>query len=281
MATRSEQTRTDQIDSRPAFMVGQLVSFGGLDSVVGQVGERAGARAYLIENGGDRLEMWIPEGILIEHQAAGRPTTEFREVGPDLVVVDDFFHDPDQIRAIALAQDYGADLRYYKGLRSRQRFLWPWLREAFGRLLGREVTVWTEHAANGVFQQTGHEDPLVWHHDSQTFAAAVYLTPNSPPSSGTSFWRDRVHGCRRSPDHPLEVRRLGSPDAIQAARDVVYAKDSVTHPDTWELIESVAGLYNRLVIWDAKLFHSATSYEDFGDAPDSTRLVQLFFFDAS
>ena len=40
--------------------------------------------------------------------------------------------------------------------------------------------------------------------DIQSYAAAVYLTPDAPPQSGTSFWRDRVHGCRRRPDHPLE-----------------------------------------------------------------------------
>jgi hypothetical protein len=43
----------------------------------------------------------------------------------------------------------------------------------------------------------------------------------------------------------------------------------------------VAGLYNRLVIWDAGLIHSATSYEEFTeDTTTPTRLVQLFFFDA-
>jgi hypothetical protein len=36
-------------------------------------------------------------------------------------------------------------------------------------------------------------------------------------------------------------------------------------------MESVAGLYNRLVIWDAALFHSATTYDHFtadGSAPN-------------
>jgi hypothetical protein len=42
------------------------------------------------------------------------------------------------------------------------------------------------------------------HHDTQSYAAAVYLTPDAPPQSGTSLWRDRVHGCRRQSDHPLE-----------------------------------------------------------------------------
>jgi hypothetical protein len=142
------------------------------------------------------------------------------------------------------------------------------------------VTKWLEHGANGVFQQTRHDDPLVWHHDTQSYAAAVYLTPNPPPGSGTSFWRDRTHGCRRKPSHPFEQRRLGSPDAVRAAESVVYDPYNIEHEDNWELIESIEGLYNRLVMWDASLMHSATSYQHFSDegaAP--TRLVQLFFFD--
>jgi hypothetical protein len=262
------------------FRVGQAVRFAGADSVVREVGERGGRVAFLVENGAARLPMWVPEDILVSHQNRGRPSTQFNSRTPHLVAVDDFFHDPDEIRALALAQQYGADLRYFKGLRSDQRFLWPSLREEFARLLGAPVVEWLGHTANGVFQQTSHDDPLVWHHDGQGYAAAVYLTPDAPPGSGTSFWRDRTHGCRRSPKHPLERQRLGSGEAVLAAEAVVYSPYNIEHADNWELVESVAGVYNRLVIWDAKLFHSATSYENFKeDGPAATRLVQLFFFD--
>ncbi len=105
--------------------------------------------------------------------------------------------------------------------------------------------------------------------------------PTPLPGSGTSFWRDRTHGCRRSPSHPLERARLGSDEAVRAAEGVVYDRYNIEHPDNWDLVESIAGLYNRLVIWDARLIHSATSYEHFAsDRSARTRLVQLFFFDA-
>ena len=133
----------------------------------------------------------------------------------------------------------------------------------------------------GVFQQTTNEDPLVWHHDTQGYAAAVYLTPDAPPESGTSFWRDTSYGCRRRPNRPLEAARLQNPNSIKAAEAVVYDAHNVVNADNWELVESIAGLYNRLVIWDAALIHSATSYSNFSEeGPVPTRLVQLFFFDA-
>lgn len=264
-----------------SFFVGQWVRFAGLDSLITGVGERGGQTIYLIENGPDRLAMSVPEDILKDHQRPDRPPLEFVPRSPDVIVVDDFLTHPDQVRTLALAQEYEPDLRYYKGVRSNQRFLWPHLREEFGRLIGRKVTEWLGHPANGVFQQTSFRDPLVWHHDEQRYAAAIYLNPNPPRGAGTSFWRDRTYGCRRRPGSPSERQRLGSEEAVRAAEATVYDPYNIVHDDNWELVESVAGIYNRLVIWDADLFHSATSYAGFVEGTDlPTRLVQLFFFDA-
>jgi hypothetical protein len=276
-ATLAVQSR-DNCDV--AFQLGDLVRFAGSDSVVSAIGERGGRTAYLIENGECRLPMWVPEEILQNHQSSTE-SSQFRGRTPSVLAVDDFFRNPDEVRALALAQEYGSDLRYYKGLRTHERFLWPNLREEFSRLLGKPVTEWLGHGANGIFQQTSLDDPLVWHHDTQGYAGAVYLTPDAPPGSGTSFWRDRTHGCRRRPSHPMESERLGSADAVVAAERVVYDPYNLVHQDNWELVESIAGLYNRLVIWDASLIHSATSYSEFSDTGTApTRLVQLFFFDA-
>jgi hypothetical protein len=264
-----------------AFTPGQVLRFAGADAVVIEAGRHDGERRYLVASGDARLPMWIPATVLMQHQHGGGGSPDaFTRAVPHILAVDSFFNDPDEIRAIALAQNYREDLTAYKGLRSEQRFLWPHMREELSRLLGTPVTEWLGHGANGVFQQTSHQDPLVWHHDTQSYAAAVYLTPDAPPQSGTSFWRDRTHGCRRRPDHPLERQRLGSEQAVAAARSVVYDPYNIENGDNWELVESIAGLYNRLVIWDAALFHSATTYDHFtADSSAPTRLVQLFFFD--
>lgn len=265
--------------SEIAFAPGQTVRFAGAGARIVEADHRDGVAGYLVASGEVGLPMWVPAGVLADHQRRDGAAAFTRQV-PHVVAVDNFFDDPDEIRAIALAQRYAENPDFYKGLRSTQRFLWPHMREELGRLLGTPVTRWLEHGANGVFQQTSHGDPLVWHHDSQSYAAAVYLTPDAPPQSGTSYWRDRVYGCRRKPSHPFERRRLGGDAAVEAANAVVYDPYNIEHGDNWELMESVAGLYNRLVVWDAALFHSATSYDHFsaaGAAP--TRLVQLFFFD--
>ena len=264
-----------------AFSIGEVVRFAGSESIVREVGSREDRTAYLIESGPSRVPMWVPGDILEAHQRSGEDDRQFHERSPSVVIVDDFLRKPDEVRKIALAQEYDSDLRFFKGQRTHERFLWPNLREEFGRLLGRPVTEWLGHGANGIFQQTSNSDPLVWHHDTQGYAGAIYLTPDAPLGTGTSFWRDRTYGCRRRPSHPLEQSRLGSAAAVDAAEKVVYDRYNIEHGENWELVESVAGLYNRLVIWDASLIHSATSYTDFSErSATSTRLVQLFFFDA-
>ena len=43
--------------------------------------------------------------------------------------------------------------------------------------------------------------------------------------------------------------------------------------------DRVGGVYNRLVLWDAKMIHTASSYEGLsGSDATHSRLVQLFFF---
>ncbi|MFE9613644.1 DUF6445 family protein [Streptomyces sp. NPDC006012] len=260
-----------------SFTQGEQVNFGGESAIVL---EDRGDDGYLISSGPARLPFVIPADVLEDAQRRPAAKRLFTPTAPHLLSVDDFLDDPDEVRRIALNTKFHSDLAYFKGLRSDHRYLWPGLREEFSRLLGTPVTEWLGHGANGVFQQTAHDDPLVWHHDTQSYAAAIYLNPNPPAGAGTSFWRDRTYGCRRAPHHPKEEARLGSPEAVEAARSVVYDAYNIQHEDNWELIESISGQYNRLVIWDAKLMHSATSYEHFAGKDDGThRLVQLFFFD--
>lgn len=195
------------------------------------------------------------------------PETElmYHRRAPALLVVDDFYRDPDRVRRLALEQDYAEDLRFYKGLRSK-RWLFPYVKEEFERLLQLPIIDWMDQPANGVFQKTKASDPLVWHSDSQSYAAAIYLNPDHPFGAGTSFWAHFEFGCRRPSSDPEVNAEL-------------YSEHNLTHPDNWNLVDRIGNVYNRLVIWDAQLIHSASSYEVFQG--DDSRLVQLFFFNVA
>ena len=147
------------------------------------------------------------------------------------------------------------------------------------RLLNCQIIGWLDMSANGCFQQTGYNDPLVYHSDTQDYAAAIYLTPDAPIGAGTSFSRDRKYHCRRPPTHPLEAERFPNAEKRVATKAEIYTHANVVDPGPWELVDRVGAVYNRLVLWDGQLIHSASSYEGLeSDAADKSRLVQLFFF---
>lgn len=261
------------------FELDQKVVFANQESVVKNIAEENGKYKYYCLTGSAQLPMWIPEDSLETGNPSGPPTVFFNRRMPHMIVVDNFYKDPDDVREFALMQDFQPNLSSYKGKRTNERFLWPFMKEEFERLLGRPIVDWLNQPANGCFQITGYDDPLVWHSDTQSYAAAVYLTPDAPVGAGTSFWRDKVHGCRRPPNHPLEYDRFADDEARQKALNEVYSEYNILHPDNWELVDRVGCVYNRLVVWDAQMIHSASSYEGLvSDVADKARLVQLFFF---
>jgi hypothetical protein len=182
----------------------------------------------------------------------------FNQQKPNILVVDNFYKNPDEVLKMANDATFTEDNRYYKGRRSEKQFLLPYVKEEFERLLGVTITDWVGvQPMNGVFQITNEYDPLVYHADSQDYAAAIYLTKDAE-NMGTSFWKQKQLGFRY-------------PSADEEICKIMFSDYNLVNQDNWELVDKVGCVYNRLVIWDAKLIHSASEYS-------SERLVQLFFF---
>lgn len=261
------------------FFAGQKLIFANQDVIVEKIEPWNDSFKYYCLVGGAQLGMWIPEDELNEGLPTGPPSVLFNRRIPHMIAIDNFYKNPDSVREIALMQDFVSNSQFYKGKRTTERFLWPFLKEEFERILQRPIIDWLNQPANGCFQITGFDDPLVWHSDAQSYAAAVYLTPNAPMSAGTSFWRDRTFGCRRPANHPLEYDRFNSDQEREMVNSKVYTDYNILHQDNWELVDKVGPIYNRLVVWDAQVIHSASSYEGMkSDIADKARLVQLFFF---
>jgi|APGre2960657404_1045060.scaffolds.fasta_scaffold21673_2 hypothetical protein len=265
------------------FSVGQEVFFIHNKVVIEQIGNTVENKIkYYVRQTDVNLPMWVLEDDISPASSFNLQKQIFNKTSPHLTVVDNFFKNPDTIRKMALEQDYHEDIRWYKGKRTKERFLWPFLKEEFERLLNSNIDGWLSQIANGCFQITGFQDPLVYHSDAQNYAAAIYLTPEAPISAGTSFWKSKLHGCRRPPAHPLEFEKFGSAELCEKADSEIYNQYNFLHSDNWELVDKVGAVYNRLAIWDAKLIHSASTYEGLdGSETDKARMVQLFFFNIS
>jgi FkbM family methyltransferase len=187
---------------------------------------------------------------------------------PALWVVDNFYDDPYAVRDFALKQEYlqGGLGKGFIGKRSCKQFLFPGLRETFQKITGIPITRWEEHGMNGRFQSTIAGEPNVYHSDEQTWAGAIYLTPDAPYNAGTSLIAHKSTRIRHS-SHPEAYKMWSDPNTYDIHLD----------PSPWERIDVAANVFNRLVIWNAHCPHAAGEY--FGDTLDTSRLIHLFFFD--
>lgn len=265
-------------EQKPLYSIGQAVEWVIGPCLVQSVEVADGRYYYHLKHRDYDLAGRASEETLVQTVICSFPRQT-----PSILIVDNFYSDPVAIRKLALEQEYHLNAKAYKGKRSA-RVLLPGLREQFERLLGTKIANWLQHSANGSFQITKYTDPLVYHSDHQSYAAAVYLTPG-PVGAGTSFWRDKKYGCRRPPFHGKEQDRFANDVERKTAQDEIYSEYNLLHPDNWELVDRVGSVFNRLVIWDAQIIHSATSYADFSGEKEvekekeNYRLVQLFFFD--
>lgn len=208
--------------------------------------------------------------VALEHSQSAYVGTIFsldRKLRKKLFVVDNFYENPDLVRKYALQQEFNGDLRFYKGKRTISRHSTPQIKQRFEEIMGEKITRWDTPSKefggsmNGVFQYCTPEDLLVYHYDSQKWAAMIFLTPDAPPQTGTSFYRHKETGIKVAEDQ----------DADRAFTGGFY--DSTK----FELIDTVGNIYNRCVIFDARSIHAATEY--FGQTKEDSRLFQIFFFD--
>jgi len=193
---------------------------------------------------------------------------EVNDVKPELVVCDNFYNNPDDVRAMALEAPFEPS-DYHKGQRSLSEFYFEGVQEKFEQLLGRKIT---EFTMAGRFQFCTAQDPLVIHSDCQTHAAVVFLMPDAPPQCGTNFYRRKGLNLRRLPSME-DAERFGTSvnDLIQQ----VYV-DNYYDQTKFDLVDSIGNIYNRVVLWDAYLIHGAAMY--FGTEKQNSRLFQMFFF---
>lgn len=180
---------------------------------------------------------------------------------PSFVVIDNVYEDPDAVRRFALEQMFVEHKEYHKGCRTDKVFRFPGLKELFESRLGATIKSWETYGTNGCFQYCIAGDQLVYHYDQQEYAGVLFLTPDAPPNTGSSFYRSKyTHKMKVSNEEHGTVFRNGFLDSTE-----------------FDLVDTVGNVYNRVVLFDAKMIHSASCY--FGTNKENGRLFQLFFFD--
>lgn len=196
----------------------------------------------------------------------------FKNEDKGLIVVDNFYSDPDFVREWAIKTINFSPSNYHKGERATERFSIFGTKEKLEQIIGKPIYNWNHDSyANGIFQFCTADQPIVYHVDNQTYAGMVFLTPDAPPSTGTAFYRSKVTGDYKFDDEKRQT--MNYVRAFQGKSAEMNFYDG-TH---FEKIDEVGNVYNRLVLFDAKNIHAATQY--FGDAIDNARFFHMFFFD--
>lgn len=185
------------------------------------------------------------------------------------VVIDGFYNDVDEVRAMALNMEYSTSGNY-PGIRTKPVYNQGVkdLIEAIIQPYAGKITRWdTEYT--GSFQYTTQRDRS-WVHADQTtkWAGVCYLTPNAPLTGGTGLFRHKETGLTMAPKNPDGSYNMDIMSEIY--------KDS-QDMTKWEMTDFVGNVYNRLVLYRGDIFHTSLDY--FGRDINDGRLFQTFFFD--
>lgn len=196
-----------------------------------------------------------------------------------LLVVDDFYAEPEKVRSLALATAYH-DVRdlNYPGFQSQKVFTSQSLEKRIAELIGEEIVVNHSKHSFGKFrvmlESTGSR--LKVHLDGHAdWTGLIYLNSPGTEQGGTGFYRHRRTGLD-GPPSPDVLASFGYQNWRDFERAVV-SPDSLS-PEAWEMTDFVAMKFNRLVLFrGSQYFHCHTV--SFGTDFENGRMTQNFFFD--
>jgi hypothetical protein len=185
-------------------------------------------------------------------------------------IIDDFYSDVDSVREFALSQEFSITGNY-PGPRT-QTFLNDSMKQIIESVVSPfygDVIYWSEEQYTGAFQYTTSRDRS-WIHADQTtkWAGVCYLTPDAPLSAGTGLFKHKATGLITAPRNEDGTYNQNLLDIIN--------KDS-QDMTKWELVDRLANVYNRLILYRGDNFHISLDY--FGQDKYDGRLFQTFFFD--
>tara|TARA_E500000331_G_C17071865_1_gene632975 strand:+ start:183 stop:758 length:576 start_codon:yes stop_codon:yes gene_type:complete len=182
----------------------------------------------------------------------------------DVISLKNFYDNPYEVREMALKLDYNVTGNFPGG--RTKPYLSKSVKNSIEQIVypyGGKITKFNEEY-NGAFQITYSWDKSWIHADNHnTWAAVCYLTPNAPSSAGTGFFKHRKTGMMK----PINGKTILDKKIESEGQENFK----------WEMIQSVSNEFNKIVVYDSKLYHSSLDY--FGDTLQNGRLFQVFFFD--
>ena len=190
------------------------------------------------------------------------------------IVIDDFYDNPDSVREFALSQEF-RDTPGYPGMRTGASggLHNPILKKYFESIFNTSIdnNHWNNQGFGG-FQLNGVEDTPWVHDDSENgviFSALIYLNKDFPDyECGTNFYFHRRSGKKSCIGIDYNLDLYDDINNTQRCLD--------NYKTAWVKYDKVEYRYNRMVIFNSKLFHRVANYFGSNNIHDM-RLMQVFF----
>jgi hypothetical protein len=217
-----------------------------------------------------------------------RPRVEY--IAPDvpMIAIDDFYDDPDEVRARALEGQFKDTGAGYPG---RHEALDPQQDISVARVINHVRQVVERGSGLAVDSQNITTDFSILttpkekvlkvqshpHTDNVALAGLIYL--NKKRYGGTCFYKNKLlNACVLVAENQEEYDRL-TQDYDANFKDVDgYVSGSY---DQWELVYRTDGRYNQFVMYPGNVFHSVDVVENPDPSqPKLARLTQRFFINA-
>lgn len=194
---------------------------------------------------------------------------------PAVLILDDFYPDPDRVREHALRQTFvkcdhcpgdktspahTADAEFYNSFA-------PLLISPLGLALD-QCEIWSQFVEIPCYDpdpNSALNQPWV-HQDRHTWSFVIYLTPGFNMDSGTRFFRHKNSaGFDLQKSYDTKKRFFGDQDSTD------YQRNWHDHESHFEEILNVPNVYNRCVIFPGNVWHRGGSSHVSSGA---TRLTQ-------
>jgi|TARA_R110000772_G_C13256381_1_gene434977 hypothetical protein len=193
-----------------------------------------------------------------------------------LIVIDNFYDNPDSIRDIALSCDYYSEKvskgypngnAPWSGKMSKDTHSPSWIDAVVSKYLNKNLRqmrqldsgsfrLSRETNVLGMFDNALHADS----HEDIYYAGVLYLSKDQHTVPGTLFYKHKETGA----DRALSNKQLSN---------MIESKDC-NDLNKWDIHTTSNVVYNRLIIYPASKFHGPGPC--FGVTDETARLVQLF-----
>jgi len=193
-----------------------------------------------------------------------------------ITVVDDFFEYPDAVREFALQQEYLPDPENkWPGKRSKS--LHELNRTLFNSVINKSLSLFYNldktnilWNANAHFQKVNSKYQEGWIHIDDNICTGIIYLSKSKNKCGTTIYKpiDPVSASIKNIDKKIES--FSNTDLLEENKNYLLDNNKQFRPTV-----TIQEEYNRLVLFDGHLLHSANEF--YGDEDDSARLTLVFF----